>query len=111
MLLYLNGKLLHEADVPAFKALTAIVCDTDSEIIIKAVNMSEEDDEIEIILDCDVENDFEAYVVSGEKTAENSFEHPQSVCDVIRSLTGSGRKFIYNAPAFSANVIRLKKCI
>lgn len=109
MLLYLNGKLLHEASVPAFQALTAIVSDTDSEIIIKAVNMSEENDEIEITLDCDVENDYEAYVVSGEKTAENSFDNPQNVCDVIYSLTGSARKFVYKAPALSANVIRLKK--
>ncbi len=109
MLLYLNGKLLHEASVPAFKALTSIAGDTDSEIIIKVVNMSEEDDEIEILLDCDVEDDYEAYVVSGEKTAENSFERPQNVCDVIHRLTGSARKFAYKAPALSANVIRLKK--
>ena len=109
MLLYLNGKLLHEASVPAFKALTSIVSDTDSEIIIKVVYMSEEDDEIEILLDCDVEDDYEAYVVSGEKTAENSFERPQNVCDVIHRLTGSARKFAYKAPALSANVIRLKK--
>ena len=109
MLLYLNGKLLHEVSVPAFQALTAIASDTDSEIIIKAVNLAEEDDEIEITLDCDVEKDYEALVVKGEKTAENSFEQPHNVCDVTYRLTGSSKKFTYRAPALSANVIRLKK--
>jgi alpha-L-arabinofuranosidase len=71
--------------------------------------MSEEDDEIKIKLDCDVENDYEAYVISGEKTAENSFEHPQNICDISYRLTGSAREFTYNAPALSVNVIRLKK--
>ena len=109
MLLYLNGKLLHEASVPAFKALTSIANDTDLHIIIKVVNMSEEDDEIEILLDCDVEDDYEACVVSGEKAAENSFECPQNVSDVTHRLSGSARKFVYRAPALSANVIRLIK--
>ncbi len=111
MLLYLNGELLHEAAVPAFKAMTSVVSDDDLEIIIKAVNMSEQEDYVEILLDCEVEGDYEAYVVSGEKTAENSFEKPKNVRDVKLSLIGASKEFTYKAPALSANVIRLKKRI
>ncbi len=111
MRLYLNRELVHEAAVPTFQALTWIASDTDSEIFIKAVNMSEEEDDIEMILDCDVDSRYEADVISGEKTAENGFEHPQNVCDVTLSLNGAARNFVYKAPPFSVNVIRLKKLV
>jgi alpha-L-arabinofuranosidase len=111
MLLYLNGKLLHEAAVPAFRAVSSVACGTDSEIIIKAVNMSEEEQDIEIILDCEVEDEYEACRVSGEKNAENSFERPYNIYDEKYRLTGAAKEFVYKAPALSANVIRLKKSV
>ncbi len=109
MLLYLNGKLLHEAAVPAFRAIASVACDTDSEIIIKAVNISEEEQDIEIILDCEVEDQYEVCRISGQKTAENSFEQPRQIHDNTYRLTGAAKEFIYEAPALSANVIRLRK--
>ncbi len=109
MQLYLNGKLLHETAVPAFRAITSVACDTDSEIIIKAVNISEEEQDIEITLDCEVEEQYEVSRISGDKTAENSFEKPMNIHDTNYRLNGAAREFVYKAPALSANVIRLKK--
>ncbi len=109
MLLYLNGKLIHEAKVPGFQALSTVASDTEAEIIIKAVNMSEEEDDIEIVLDCDVEDQYEVCMISGEKTTENSFEQPRDIHDVSYRLNGAAKEFIYKAPALSVNVIRLKK--
>lgn len=109
MLLYLNGKLLHEAAVPAFQAVASVVCGTGSEIIIKAVNISEEEQDIEISLDCEVADRYEVLRISGPKTAENSFEQPCSIHDEAYTLTGAAKEFTYRAPALSVNVIRLQK--
>jgi hypothetical protein len=109
MRLYLNGKLLHEASVPSFQAISSVACGTDTQIIIKTVNMSEEEQDIEIILDCEVEDQYEVLRISGEKTAENSFERPDNISDKAYRLTGAASEFTYKAPALSVNVIRLKK--
>lgn len=109
MLLYLNGKLLHEAAVPAFQAIASVACDAGSEIILKAVNMSEEDQDIEISLDCEIEDRYEVIRISGAKTAENSFEQPRNIHDETYMLTGAAKNFTYKAPALSVNVIRLQK--
>ena len=63
MRLYLNGKLLHEASVPSFQAISSVACGTDTQIIIKTVNMSEEEQDIEIILDCEVEDQYEVLII------------------------------------------------
>jgi len=107
--LYLNDELIHEIQLPSFQALNTVVSDTDSEIIIKMVNMAEREDEIKVELDCDVSDEYKSYILTGDKLAENSFEKPENVHDVEGSLVGAARDFIYKAPSFSVNVLRLTK--
>ena len=107
--LYVNNELIHEIQIPSFPALSTVVSDTEKEIFIKLVNLAEEEDEIQLELDCDVNDEFQAYLLTGDKKDENSFENPQKVHDVAYSLTGAGRSFLYKAPPYSVNVLRLAK--
>lgn len=66
-------------------------------------------DPIEISLDCGVEREYEAVLLTGEKTAENTFEEPEKVSDKTVKMEGASKKFIYEAPAYSVSVLRLKK--
>lgn len=109
MELYINGELIQRAEKPHFNAFASVVCDDENEVIIKTVNMAGEVDHVEISLDCDVESDYEVLLLTGEPNAENSFEKPENVHDVTCALTGAARNFVYEAPAYSINILRLKK--
>ncbi len=107
--LYLNDELIDVVELPHYQSMCSVVTDTDEEIIIKAVNFSEEADDIEITLDCDVASDYTVALLTGEAEDENSLEDPENVHDVLIAKTGAARIFIYQAPALSVNVLRLKK--
>ena len=108
--LYGNKELVHEIELPSFQALHTVVSDTDQEVIIKLVNMAEWEDEVTIKLDSNVENEYKVYVITGDKQAENSFENPEMVHDMEYIRRGAARKFVYQAPPLSVNVLCLRKC-
>ena len=62
---------------------------TEDEIFIKLVNMEGKTDPIEISLDCGVEREYEAVLLTGEKTAENTFEEPEKVSDKTVKMEGA----------------------
>ncbi|QHQ63556.1 alpha-L-arabinofuranosidase [Anaerocolumna sedimenticola] len=109
MSLYLNDILIHEASVPSFPVLASVVTDTEQEVIIKAVNMAPEEEAVDITLDCEVDSDYQVLILTGDKQAENSFEDPENISDKRILLKGAGKSFTYQAPAYSVNIIRLKK--
>ncbi len=107
--LYLNGEILHDVELPSFPLLSTVVTDTDAEVIVKMVNMSDQEEAVELTLDCMVGDEYRALVMTGEKTQGNSFEGPQNICDKEYIKTGADQNFIYTAPAYSANVLILDK--
>lgn len=109
MSFYVNDELIQEAVVPNFPAMASVTSDTRKEIIIKIVNIAPEPDEIEIKLDCEVESDYMVGILTGEKYAQNSIENPTRVQDSQIELSGASRQFVYTAPAYSINVLHLKK--
>lgn len=109
MKLFINRTLIHKVQVPNFPSLASVVTDTENEVIIKAVNFLPEPDAIEITLDCEVEEECEVFLLTGEKAAANSFENPDAVKDQRKKINGVSACFVYEAPAYSVNVIRLKK--
>ncbi len=87
--------------------------DENGDIIIKFVNVSENDIEINTsITDMNIsEYDTEAVLtlLSGDDLGlQNSFEEPEKVAPVESSLT-VGESFTYNAPKYSVSIIRIKK--
>lgn len=109
MRLFVNDSQVHKVAVPNFPSFVSVVTDTHDEIIIKAVNSNSKQDDLEINLDCNVEEAYEAVILTGNKDAENSFELPENVRDVTEKRVGASKCFVYEAPAYSVNVIRLKK--
>ncbi len=109
LLLYLNGMLIHEIGLPSFRALHTVVSDTDREVIIKLVNMAEQEDEVTIKLDCNVSDEYKCYRLTGDKYAENSFTNPLNIRDEEVTQKGAAKKFIYKAPPLSVNVLVLNK--
>lgn len=109
MSLYVNDELIQKAEVPQFPAMASVVCDTEDEVIVKIVNIAPEPDDITINLDCEVQSNYLAGILTGEKHDENTIEHPEKVQDIELRLHGASSHFIYHAPAYSVNVLQLKK--
>lgn len=109
LFLYINGQQVHEIELPSFPTLHAVVSNSDQEVIIKLVNMAEQEDGVTIKLNCDVADEYKSYILTGDKMIENSFENPIDVNNVEHVRKGAAKKFIYQAPPLSVNVLRLVK--
>ena len=109
--LYINGETVHEIEIPSFRALHTVVSDTEREIIIKMVNMADQEDEVSISLDCDVFDEYRCFILKGEKKAENSFRNPENIHDAEYVLKGAAKEFVHKVPPLSVSVIILTKSV
>ena len=106
---YVEGKLIQTATLPHRQKTASVVTETDSEVLVKLVNLSEEAEDVELTLDCDVEDKYLLACLNGEAEAMNSISDRTHVCDRTEERTGAAREFIFRAEPWSANVIILKK--
>lgn len=107
--LYVNRDMVHEIDIPSFKALHTVVSDTEQEVIIKMVNMAPQEDEVAISLDCNVSDEYRCYALTGDKMAENSFSNPNNIHDELQIIHGAAKEFVHRVPPLSVNMIILTK--
>ena len=107
--LEVNGEEIGAEELPSYPAMGTVATDAEDSVILKIVNFSDREEPVEITLDCDVEPDYTAGLLTGNATDENSLEDPEHVHDVLLRLSGASRSFIYAAPALSVNILTLKK--
>lgn len=107
--LEINGETIDTVELPYYPAMGTVVTDTETEVIVKIVNFSDEKEDVEITLDCDVESEYTVNYLKGNATDENSLDAPDNVHDEFIQLSGAARSFTYEAPALSVNALRLKK--
>jgi len=110
---YLDGKLIHDVNHPALKALYASASRVQSsgEVILKVVNVAAADQATEIKLQeaGQVEGTAALTVLtSASPTDENSLERPTRVAPVTRSIAIAGPVFRHTFPAHSISVLRVK---
>lgn len=107
--LFLNDDLIQTVELPNYPAMCSVVTEDEKEVIIKVVNFSDKEDNVNISLDTLVESDYVAEVLSGKADAENSLDIPENIHDRIVKLNGAGKNFVYKADALSVNVLRFEK--
>lgn len=107
--LEINGEKVDTVELPYYPAMGTVVTDTETEVIVKIVNFSDEKEDVEITLDCDVEPEYTVNYLKGNATDENSLDAPDNVHDEFIQLNGAAKCFTYEAPALSVNALRLKK--
>jgi len=78
-------------------------------VILKLVNISPEETDFDIALDCDVEKDYTVCLLTGDPDEKNSLENPRNVWDTEVRKSGASRRFTYRAPGSSINVLLLTK--
>lgn len=107
---YINGKLVHQAYLPHHPAVSSSATTTADGIILKIVNFTGKDDAVDISIDCGVKSGYEADILTaGAPDALNSFETPNAVSASTKTYNNAASEFTYNAPAYSLNILKLKK--
>lgn len=107
---YIDGELVLQQDNVRYPLMAAAASTDEEHIILKVANIAGEEDPIDIQLDCDVREVYEAIVLSGnDPKAENTLEEPERIAPVTRNLHHAGRHFVYRAPAYSVSILTLKK--
>jgi len=118
---YLDGKLIHDVNHPAVKALYASAsrvvggvgrpAPSPGEIILKVVNVAPADQvaEIKLLGIRQVEGTAAlTLLTSASPSDENSLDRPTKVAPVTRSVAVSGPTFCHTFPAHSISVLRVK---
>lgn len=78
-------------------------------VIVKVVSTAEEEKEIEIILDCDIQEEAEVNVISAPLDACNSFEEKDRVSCSMSKIKCEKNRVNYKALAYSVSVLVLKR--
>lgn len=110
---YLDGKLIHEyTDVLNFAPLYAHVGEgAEGKIIVKIVNVSEEEQSINVNLQNagELKAEGKLIVISGNPDDVNSYENPKLISPVESTITGIGESFVYSAKPTSVSVIEIQR--
>lgn len=104
-----DGKDILSCELPNYPSMVSVATDSKDELFVKVVNFAEKEDQVEISLDCNVEDAYQVTRLTGAADAENSLENPDCVKDETILCKGASREFIFSAPPLSINVLRLKK--
>jgi len=105
----IDGKTVMEIELPHYDEIQTIALEDEKEIILKVVNIAEEECPLEICLDTPIESGYTTGVITGNPSDKNSLEKPETVTEKYSYCTGADTCFTYSVPANSVNVLRLKK--
>lgn len=91
--------------------VTASASVDDNFVFVKVVSIAEEEKKIEIMLDCEVQDEAEVNVISAPLDACNSFEGKKHVSSKVSKIKCEKNSVVYKAPAHSVSVLVLKKAV
>ena len=104
----LDGACIMEIELPHYDAMQTVALENEDEVLIKMVNIAEEDT-VTISLDCEVEQEYQVGMITGQPTDCNTMDNPEVVREHWIAKTGADVTFDYVVPACSVQVIALKK--
>ncbi|MCM1190579.1 MAG: alpha-L-arabinofuranosidase [bacterium] len=104
-----DGRIVTEIELPHYDELQSIALEDGNDVLIKLVNIADEEKAVEISLDCEVESGYLKSVITGQPSDCNTLQEPEKVTDKKSGETGAARVFTYKAPGSSVNVLRLTR--
>jgi len=113
---YLDGVLVHDVEDKMEKKeiYASAVEDTNGDVVLKVVNISEENKKLNISLKGISKKAIlpvaEVIVLtSNDLKDENSMDNPKKIFPQIMTFSGVGDNFVYEFPKYSLTIIRIKK--
>ncbi len=102
-----DGETIMKVELPHYDEIETIALEDDKELILKVVNIADEEKTIEIELDREVESSYKRAVIAGKPEDMNSLANPNRIVEKWSTQEGAGKCFVYEAPASSVNVLCL----
>ncbi len=106
---YIDGEKVMEAELAHYDEIQTIALEGDNQIILKVVNISEKENNLEINLDCEISEKYTVGSISGSPSDKNTMDNPEKVVDIWREEKGASKSFQCMIPANSVNVFVLNK--
>lgn len=103
---YVNGQLVQEQELPTYRLVHASADTDGNDIYLKMINLSDEEEVVQIELDTDVESVAEGDLLTGDPLAQNSMDTPNAVCAKPVRVEVA-KQFAYRAPAHSLTALKL----
>ena len=107
---YLDDKLIHDITYPATRALYSVAGSVRDDVIVKLVNVSADDREVNIVLEGTDQAGSKATLIqltSEKPEDENSLENPKKVIPQTNQIDAAGNTIKLTLPGNSVNVIRI----
>lgn len=104
-----DGRVVTEIELPHYDEMQSIALEDGDDIIVKLVNIADQEKAVELSLDCEVESDYLRSVITGRASDCNTLQEPEKVTARQSRETGAAKSFLYAMPASSVNVLRLRK--
>ena len=108
---YLNGRLVQTASMVPYPMVAELASEDDTYIYVKIVNIDKTEEAVEICLDCEIDAEYEAELLTGHPKDTNSLDEPEKVCPISRTFSNGSGAFTYLAPAYSFTVLKLRKAV
>ena len=106
---YINDQLIQRHDHKLHPSMYAVSSTDGDEIIVKVVNAGETSDTVKIDFDCKIEKDYRAIILAASPDAVNSFENAENVSPIEKAFVGGEDSIVYEIPAYSVNILKVKK--
>lgn len=106
---YINGELVQKKEHVQHPVLSTVATQDENTVFVKLVHVGDQDTDVQISLDCEVLPNGETEVLSAPLNAVNSMEEKNHVAPQYGKIANAGRTFTYRAPAYSVNILKLKK--
>ena len=109
---FVNGEFVQEAALDPYPVISTLASVDQEYLYLKVLNYSDDDETIEIILDCNVDSKYmEILLHDKDEKAKNSFEYPEKIIPVRRERTGAGSYFCYNSLKNSLSILKLRRTL
>lgn len=107
---YMNDHLIQKARFTPFVTTAVSALDDEESVIVKIVNFNDVPADIRICLDCPVESKYQVELLESKSYKDtNTLEEPEKVIPKTVEMFGASSNFIYKLPAYSLNILTLKK--
>ena len=106
-----NGRTVHSYQVEKIPAISGVATldEKSGEVIVKLVNITDDEQQVTIRLDCEAEPAAAGLILRSQgKDDANSFEQKTLVSPEEFTVNGVSSSFTYSAPRYSLSILRLK---
>jgi len=106
---YVNDREIQSRKHKLHPAVYTVATTDEENIIVKLINASQTDETAKLSFDCDIKEEYEVQVLAAIPESQNSMENKLNVSPVTKNYRCDGKDIEYVLPAYSVNILKVKR--